>query len=159
MKGRKPKPAEIRRREGNPGKRPIPETVVVDGRPQSLPVPEHLPEQAKEFWGRIVPTLAQVGILDGVDRPMLESAAIQYARAREAGDVVAREGLLTQTVNGQLVEHPAVKTERAAMKLLGQFAEQYALTPVARTRLGLAELQRRSLADELDTELGDRKVK
>ena len=159
MVGRKPKPAEVRRREGNPGRRPIPETLVVDGRPDSLPVPDHLPEDGKEFWRQIVPTLAQVGILDGVDRPMLTLAATQYARAMEAGRVLDREGILSEGYQGQPVEHPAAKMERAAMKLFALFAEQYALTPVARTRLGLAELQRRSLADELDTELGDRKVK
>ncbi len=45
------------------------------------------------------------------------------------------------------------------MALFAKFAEQYALTPTARTRLGLAELKRRSLTDELDSELGERRVR
>lgn len=107
----------------------------------------------------MVPILGRAGILDGVDRPMLELAAVQYARACQASRVVAQEGHATRGSTGQLTEHPSVATERNAMALFLKFAEHYALTPVARTRLGLAELQRRSLADELDDELGTSRVR
>ena len=49
---------------------------------------------------------------------------------------------------------PALRVERDAWQAFLRFAEQYALTPVARTRLGLAELHRRTLAEELDEQLG-----
>jgi P27 family predicted phage terminase small subunit len=159
MRGRKPKPPEIRRREGMAGHRPIPEPVVVHGRPADLEPPDHLPEASKLFWREVVPVLGRVGILDGVDRPMLEMAAVPYARARQAGKVVAEQGHVTRGSAGQLAEHPLVATERNAMALFMKFAESYALTPVARTRLGLAELQRRSLVDELDDELGESRVR
>jgi phage terminase small subunit len=54
----------------------------------------------------------------------------------------------------QLAEHPALASERVAMTVFLRFAEQYALTPLARTRLGMVELQRRSMQDELADRLG-----
>jgi P27 family predicted phage terminase small subunit len=150
MKGRKPKPVEVRRREGNPSKEPLPEPVLVGGRPVTAPEPpEDMPEAAREAWGEVVPRLQEVGILDMIDRLALEAMCTQWARAKQAGQTIAREGLTAIGSNAQLVEHPAVATERAAHQMFLKFAEHYALTPVARTRLGLAELQRRSLATEM----------
>lgn len=157
--GRKPKPVEQRRREGNPGRRPLPEPVVVAGRVQNLDPPDGLPPDALEAWERIVPTLAEVGILDGIDSMALEALCTQFARAKEAGRIIAREGYTAKGSMGQLVEHPAVSTERAAYAMFLRFAEQYALTPVARTRLGLAELQRRSMQAEMTDSLGAPKLR
>lgn len=152
--GRKPKPVEQRRKEGNPGKRPMPEPVVVGGRPSTLPdPPAHMPEDAKEAWRKIVPTLSNIGILDNVDEMALEAMCTQFARARQAGRVIGKKGPLARGSQGQVVEHPAMASERAAHKLFLQFAEHYALTPVARTRLGLAELQRKTLSQELTESL------
>ncbi len=159
MRGRKPKPVEVRRREGNPGRRPLPAPVVVDGRPVELDPPDHLPDDAGEFWEAVVPTLARAGVLDGVDRPMLELASVQFARARQAARVVAEEGHAARGATGQLIEHPSMGTERDAMALFMKFAEQFPLTPIARTRVGLAELQRHSLVEELDSELGESRVR
>lgn len=156
MQGRKPKPVETRRREGNPGRRPLPEPVRVDGRTVSPPEPpDHLPEDARAAWDRIVPALCNIGLLDGIDAFALEAMCVQWARAQQAGRVVAEQGHITLGSTGQLVEHPALGIERQAQQMFLRFAEHYALTPVARTRLGLAELQRRSLADEMARALGD----
>lgn len=152
--GRKPKSAEQRRAEGNPGKRPLPEPVIVAGRPDAMAMPEHLPPAAAEAWDEIVPTLGRLGILDGVDKPALEAMCTQYARARQAGKVVAAQGHLARGSAGQIREHPSLGTERAAHAMFLRFAEHYALTPVSRVRLGLAELHRRSLAEEMAEALG-----
>jgi P27 family predicted phage terminase small subunit len=85
----------------------------------------------------------------------VEAMCTQWARAQQAGRVIAEQGHATLGSTGQIVEHPALSTERNAHQLFLRFAEQYALTPVARTRLGLAELERRSLAAEMDAALGD----
>ena len=156
MKGRPPKPTEQKLREGNPGKRKLPEPVKVEGRPlpESLQAPEHLAPEAKEAWDRIVPTLEQVGILDGVDMMALEAMVTQWARAKQAGRVVDEFGHAALGSTGQLVEHPALGTERAAMSLFLKFAEHYALTPVARTRLGLAEIQRKTMQQEISDKYG-----
>ena len=156
MRGRKPKPVEVRRREGNPSKEPLPDVVLVGGRPASVPEPpEDFPEEARGAWVEVVPRLQEVGILDHVDRLALEAMCTQWARAKQAGQTIKREGLTSLGSHDQLVEHPAVATERAAHQLFLKFAEHYALTPIARTRLGLAQLQGRSLAMEMAGALDD----
>jgi hypothetical protein len=87
MRGRKPKPPEIRVRERMAGHRPLPQPVVIDGRRSHLEPPDDLPADGREFWEAVVPTLAEAGVLDGVDVPVLEMASIQVARARRAGRV------------------------------------------------------------------------
>jgi P27 family predicted phage terminase small subunit len=155
MRGRKPKPVEVKIREGNPGKRPLPEPVRVGGVPASLEPPDDLPQTAKDWWNEAVPILAKVGILDTVDRAALEMMATQYARAKQASRVIAEHGHLARGSTGQLVEHPSLATERAAAQMFLRMAEQYALTPVARTRLGIAELERISLQQEIESSLGE----
>lgn len=158
MRGRKPKPVEERIREGNAGRRTLPEPMLVAGRPElgvfARP-PSYLPPMAKRFWGDFVSRLVEVGCVDQVDRPALEGLATLYARARQAGEEIRRNGrLLGYGSMGQLVEHPAVRVERQSWKQFYAMCEHFALTPIARTRLGLAELHRRSLADEMRDALG-----
>ena len=121
--------------------------------------PEHLHPDAKAFWRDSVTRLVEVGIIDRVDVPTLEMLATQYARVRAAGRAVDAMGYLIASPNGVVKEHPAVKIERDATMLFMQIAEHYALTPIARTRLGLAELHRRSLAQEIESGLGKPKLR
>jgi P27 family predicted phage terminase small subunit len=153
VRGPKPTPIEQRIKEGNPHKRPLPQTVLVGGRPdleEFREPPPDLPVEAQEFWRDTVLELINVGIVDRVDRPVLRQIAIQYARIAQAQRVLAEQGHYVRGSVGQLREHPALKIERDATSLFMKMAEHYGLTPVARTRLGLAELQRRSLKQELE---------
>lgn len=155
IRGPKPKSAQQRRAEGNPGKRPIPETVEMGGLPPTSPEPpDHLDADGKRWWNEAIPILHAVGILDVVDTAALEMAATAYSRYRGAKRVLDTQGTLSRGSTGQLTEHPACGTERQAQAMYLRFAEQYALTPVARTRLGLAELHRRSMAEEMTNKLG-----
>lgn len=161
MRGSKPKPVEQKLREGNPGKRPLPEPLLVAGRPQHGELaepPEHLPEEAKEFWKESITRLIEVGIIDRVDVPVLEQLSVQYARIRQAQRVLAVDGHYVRGSVGQLRPHPALKIEQDATTLFLKMAEHYALTPIARTRLGLAELHRRSLQAEISDNLATPKL-
>jgi P27 family predicted phage terminase small subunit len=157
MRGRKPKPVEQKIAEGNPGKRALPEHLLVGGRPtldELREPPAHIPPEAQQFWRDSVQRLIEVGIVDRVDVPVLEQLATQYARIRQAQRVLAEDGHYVRGSVGQLRAHPAIKIEAEATRLFLQMAEHYALTPIARTRLGLAELHRRSLSQELREGLG-----
>lgn len=72
----------------------------------------------------------------------------EFLKLRAAGHKVA----LGST--GQVTAHPLLAEERAAAALVLRFGEHYAVTPVARARLGLASLQGASLKRELEDELG-----
>lgn len=156
--GQNIKPVEVRMREGNPGKSALPEPLLVSGRPTRdapmLEPPEDLPADAKKIWRKVVPSLFDVGLLDFVDEHAIEGMCIAYARAKQAGKVVQRQGHLTRGSQGQLREHPSLRTERESWNQFYRFAEHFALTPVARTRLGLAEIHRRTLKAEFDAAIG-----
>jgi len=154
-RGRPPKPVEQRIAEGNPGRRPLPEPVRPAPVHKAPEPPDHLDKDAKAFWNEAVPVLYEVGILDKVDTAALEMAATAYSRFREAKRVIDKKGILSRGSAGQVVEHPALSTERASQQMYLRFADQYALTPVARTRLGLAELHRRSLVQEMNDAIGE----
>jgi P27 family predicted phage terminase small subunit len=153
----RPKPVEQKIREGNPSRRPLPEVMLVGGRPaieELIEPPEHLPEDAKEFWTLYIRRLVEVGVIDRVDVPALEMLATVYARVRQSGRVVDHEGHFTLGARGQIREHPSLRIEREYIGLYRQLAGEFALTPVARTRLGLAELHRRTLNAEMTDALG-----
>ena len=155
-----PKTVEQRQREGNREKRPLPEPVLVAGRVEPGELerlkepPERLPKEGKEFWRESIVRLVEVGIIDRADLPALEMLATLYARIVRAGKAISEEGFFTFTSNGTPKEHPAVKIERDSIGMFFRLADHYALTPVARTRLGLAEVHRRTLAKEMETGLG-----
>lgn len=144
---------------GNPGQRALPEPLLVSGRPDQHEMsepPDWLPRDAREFWGETISALANVGLLDRVDQPALEMLAVTYARWRQAVRVISVDGHFAMAPNGTLRVHPAMKIEREASAAFFRMAEHYALTPIARTRLGMAELHRRSLAAEIGDSLGNR---
>jgi P27 family predicted phage terminase small subunit len=158
MRGRKPKPVEQRRLEGGSdvSHRAVAQPMLIAGRPahELDDPPDDLPLDGKAFWVTTVRRLVEVGMLDLVDETALRMLATQYARWREAGRIVDEHGHLTHGAAGQWREHPALKIEREAHGLFLKTAEQFGLTPMARTRLGLAELHRRSLHGEMERTLG-----
>jgi P27 family predicted phage terminase small subunit len=160
--GRKPKSREQRLREGKAAHRPLPEPVLVSGRPELAELaspPPHLEPEAREFWERSVVRLAEAGIVDRVDAPVLELLATQYARIRQAQATIEAEGMYVEGSRGQPRPHPAIAIEREATRVFLGLADHFALTPVARTRLGLAELHRRRLVDDLDEAFGPVELK
>lgn len=156
IRGRKPKPTEVKIREGNPGKRPIPQPVIVGGRADvaQMTVPSGLQVEGKKLWNEVVPYLAEVGMLDIVDRTALELMCVQYDRITQARRKIKREGVMIRGSTHNTVQHPGLAIEREATRLFMSIAEQFGLTPVARSRLGLAEVHRRSLESELERDIG-----
>ena len=157
MRGPKPKSVEQRRLEGGRDvtHRSLPEPMLVAGRPDHEldEPPAGLPLEARRYWRQTVARLVEVGMIDLVDEAALRMLSMQYARWVKAGRAIAKEGMFTFGSRGQPREHPAVRIERDATVLYLRAAEQFGLTPVARTRLGLAELHRRSLHAEMDRAL------
>jgi P27 family predicted phage terminase small subunit len=157
MRGPKPKPVEQRRLEGGSdvSHRAIPEPMLVAGRPDREldEPPRDLAPAARRYWRKTIRRLVEVGMIDLVDEAALRMLASQYARWEAASRTVNKEGIVSTGYMGQPVQHPAVRIERDATVLYLRTAEQFGLTPMARTRLGLAELHRRSLHAEMDRAL------
>jgi P27 family predicted phage terminase small subunit len=136
--GRKPKPVEQRRREGNAGKRNLPARVDLGGAGIPSEAPPDFPPAARELWAELVPALNQHGVLNRVDAAAMAALCLQWARgvaARQVIDDPQDGGLFALGSMGQIVEHPALGIERAAHAAFLRFAEHYGITPVARARI------------------------
>jgi P27 family predicted phage terminase small subunit len=162
-RGRRPKPAEIRRREGGTGAsgavshRPMPVPMRVEVRTTAPEFPPELPAEARDLWDFEVTRLFEAGIADVTDIPALRMMCLCYSRVEKARRVLAEDGMVSLGSTGQLVEHPMLQVEHRERLQLLRWFEQFGLTASARARLGLTALQGSTLKAELEQTLGRRR--
>jgi len=139
MRGRKPKPAAIKRRTGNPGKRKI---KVEPKPPAGDPTASTwLTGAALEEWNRVVPILSAMGIYSFADRAALEIYCKAYARWREAEAVIDKTGLVFQTPAGYIQTTPHVTIARRYGDQVARLAAEFGLTPSGRSRIAVESEQ------------------
>jgi P27 family predicted phage terminase small subunit len=158
--GRPPKPTELKRRTGNPGKRALPaksETVALvpaDGVP---PVPMTLGQSGRAFWDRAWKA-AQAWLSPDLDIVAVEAVCQLVDQVSAMRVQIASDGLLLSepivtpagmVVGERLVNHPLLKELRAAEKQLQSWLSTLGFDPTARARLGLAEVKRQSALQQL----------
>ncbi len=153
-----PKPAEVRRRQGNPAKRKLPDTVMIGGRAAPR-MPAKLSPRAKTIWKQLVPHFAEIGMLDQVDGPALYGMCASIAMMQDAYEQLQREPLLVEGSMGQPRPNPLIQIFRDAQTDVRAWCDRFGLDPAARTRLGLQEQKRRTLAAEMSEQLGAPKLK
>lgn len=158
MRGPKPKPVEQRRLEGNPGKRPLPEVIQIAGR-HAPDMPAYLPAGAKTAWRQIVPTLDEIGMLDGVDSAGLEALCLCIHSMRQTARKLAKEQAIVEGSQGQPVRNPLWDVFFRSQAEVRAWCERFGLDPSTRTRLGLQEQKRRSLAVEMTSQLGETQLR
>lgn len=73
--------------------------------------PKHLTAPARRWWTQMQ---REYGITDAGGLSLLAAAADAWERAREARELVAKDGAVTVDRFGQQVAHPAVAIERGA---------------------------------------------
>lgn len=131
--GRKPKPTALKRLEGNPGKRPLPDEPHISS--TGLTCPAHLSATARREWRRIVPELQAIGLLTNVDRAALAAYCQAYGRWVEAEKVLRDKGLLHKAKGGNVVKSPMLSIANNALEQMRRFLTEFGLTPVSRARL------------------------
>jgi P27 family predicted phage terminase small subunit len=147
--GRKPKPALQVVREGNPGQRPIKDSVVLP--PSALREPdwnELLPGRsaelvrarkvAGELWKRTAPTLARSAGLVGEQQETLIDFCLTWARIVQGERALSRDGVVVNTDRGTAKNGwtTVLNQYRAHFRsLVGELG----LSPAAATRLSRPE--------------------
>lgn len=127
--GRKPKPTELKRLAGNPGKRPLPSRDR-QPEPADLKAPKgHLPREGWELWRDLAPRLSKLGLFGELDRQAFEMLCIHYAYAYKAEKVLRREGILAKGSMGQPVKHPSHQVLMDHSKMLLRYATEFGMTP------------------------------
>lgn len=114
--------------------------------PRGIPDPPvHVHGRARESWLFLRDQLAAMDLDRTPDAITLEGVCAAYARAVEADEAIARDGLLIPdirlTKDGPvemgLRKHPAVDIAFRAWNQVRQFALEFGLTPVSRGRLAV----------------------
>src|SRR5262245_51337712 len=146
MRGRIPKPTQLRVIEGNPGKRPLPAN---EPKPQTgVPsCPKGLPPEAKKEFHRVSHELTLLGLLTRVDRAALTSYALAWNRLLEAEGHLSVEGSVITGRGGEAVKSPWHVIATQSMEAVRRFAQEFGLTPSSRTRLTVPEPKRKSLSE------------
>lgn len=180
-RGRKPKPAEVKRREGNPGKRALGDPIIVGERlidPANLPpLPDTLaltdaidaqgedePEyEAQRLWEETCALLIDANIIVQGDLITVELFVMAVLEMRRAFFEVRATGstVVTQNARGGragIKANPEFKVWRESAAMVLKFGEKLGLSPVDRARLGLAVGKGKKIWEEFESKLPDNPV-
>ena len=130
--GRKPIPPEIHILRGNPGKRPLKETLK-SNREIGGP-PAHLTEQQKRDWRSAVKH-APPGLLTATDIAPLVVWVVAYDTHRQALRAIENRGLVTIGAAGNEVISPYVRIMDKQAEIMLRAASELGFTPSARCRV------------------------
>lgn len=159
--GRPPKPLEVKRRNGNPGKRALPaqsETTALEPADSVPPVPMTLAETGRGMWTHIWSGPAKAWISPQLDFIRVQTVCqlsddiASYQADIASVGTLLEEPIVTPTgviVGQKIVPNPLVKMRNDALKLLDRELTSLAFDPVSRARLGLAEVKRQSVLEGL----------
>ena len=139
MKGRKPKPTEIKRREGayvhDPQREPVNEPEAPPGWP---PVPTHLSPEALTFWNEACRRMEELNTLSPVYGPTLEAYAHTYARWREAERLLSAGILIpVEAKEGRpgFIVNPVANQAHKFRDALLRYESELGLTPSSKSRV------------------------
>jgi P27 family predicted phage terminase small subunit len=137
-KGRKPKPAELRVLQGNPGHRKIPDvpkSAPVDGK---FPPPEWMDAEAKKEWRKIVKAYESVKMITETDLQLLTAwctAVSQFISAHK--ELKKAERKKTKTLEDyKLIRLCQISINEARAALLA-ISSRFGFSPVDRMKLAL----------------------
>jgi P27 family predicted phage terminase small subunit len=144
--GRKPKPALQVVREGNPGRRPIKDSVKFS--PSDLNEPDwdsvfsgsdpaelRCRETAGALWRKLAPTLSRSVGLVGEQQESLVDYCVTWARIEQGERALSEQGMVVMTERGQ-VKNAWTTILNAYRSHLRSLIGELGLSPSAATRLG-----------------------
>lgn len=141
-----PKPTERKRLLGNPGKGKLPDLNKVITLPHLSDPPVHLSKSAKQTWTEIIQTAPWVATTDGkLLLELCEKIELKkdLQRKLDASDYVL------YTDKGYAYANPLFGMLSTTTSEIVKLLSMLGLTPVDRTKMGVAEVKARSKIEEL----------
>ena len=134
--GPKPKPTEIKRLQGNPGKRALngdePKPQLPVKRPRGLAAP------VRKVWDEVAPDLERARVLTGWDAFSLRLMAEHYTIAIEAVTQLRTDGLTVEGRDGPK-KNPAATVFKENAVAAVRVMTEFGMTPSSRSRLQIPE--------------------
>lgn len=148
VRGRKPTPTALKVLEGNPGKRKL-NTREPKPAKKAPTCPAWLEPEAKKEWRRLAKQMVEIGILTDIDRDSFAGYCQAYARWKEAEEFISQHGSIVRTPSGYWQTVPQVSIAQTYLKQMNRIAEQFGLTPAARSRI-VAGSEKKETKDEME---------
>lgn len=136
-KGRKPKPAELRAKEGKRGHRPIPKTVKPKKARFCPKPPAWLLDDAKDEWKRVSQELFELDLLKGVDEIALAGYCQTFAKWKDAEERLEGEELTFITEKGYMGLNPLANLSIKYSKEMRAYMVEFGMTPSSRSRIAV----------------------
>lgn len=132
-RGPAPKPTALRLIDGDRESRinraePVP-------RSGELACPEDTPDDVRAVWDYTVAELEHMGIDTPADRDTLLCFCWAVRNHREASRVLAQSPILVKGQHGTWVRNPAIIEQGKAAAIIRAFAQEFGLTPSARSQI------------------------
>jgi P27 family predicted phage terminase small subunit len=143
MRGRKPKPTAQRRRDGNPGRRPLPANEPLHAAITDAAFDDAPPEladnlAAQDEWRRLAPLLRTARQITDADRAALVALCIEWALYLEARDKA--QPRVIASPSGYAMPNPWLAIKNRALAACLKLWPELGLTPSSRTRVDRAPL-------------------
>jgi P27 family predicted phage terminase small subunit len=134
MRGRKPKPTNLKLLQGKPGHRALPlnEAKLTPTVPEP---PEVIQGTALAEWHRITPLLHGAGLLTVIDGPALAAYCQSYATWVEAQEEIRRSGTVIRSLHNQPMVSPYVKVANVAWQQWTRMLTEFGMSPSSRSRV------------------------
>lgn len=147
MSGPAPKPNEVKRKQGNPGKKALPNLASVIALPQvTSHAPEHLSDNGKQLWQDIRERATWIA---DTDQSTLQLLCEKLDRRAEYQAKLQSMDLVLYTDKGYAYANPVVGMLSTIENEIAKLFSVLGLTPSDRSKLGVAEVKKMSALDEL----------
>ena len=139
MRGRKPKPTEVKRLTGNPGKRPLntdePQLPPISD--AFIAVPRELLADpiASEEWTRLASMLRERKVVTEGDRGALLALCQQWSLYQQAVQKCAEKGMVVMAPSGYPIVNPYLGIANKAIDKCTKLWVELGLTPSSRSRV------------------------
>lgn len=141
--GRAPKPTRLKVLEGTFRKDKAPKNEP-SPRPVAPKKPSWLTGAGGRLWKKLAPKLLELGLLTEIDGEALAALCLHYHLMTEAAKSIKKEGITTIDERGLPRKHPLLQVLRDNSTAMKGYLLQFGLTPSARSKIDLPEL------DEMD---------
>jgi P27 family predicted phage terminase small subunit len=134
--GRPRKPTQMKKLQGTFRKdRSLQNEMKVDLM-KDFEIPDDLPDLGKKEWKKITEQLRSAGVLTEVDRGALWALCNEWAKYKEAEEIIRQEGsILLFGKNKYPMANPREGLSAKYFKQYREMAIQFGLTPSSRTRV------------------------
>lgn len=140
MPGPAPQPTELKRRRGNPGKRPLnarePKPAV--GLPS---FPDYLPDEARLLWDQLGSELVRNGVMTALDGPALaDLVEVELLNRRLSEEIKSAPPIvLVNEDGGDGKKNPLWALKLDYLRERRAQHQQFGLTPASRSKIIAAE--------------------